>query len=486
MTEFKQIVQLRNVGKTQKEIAAELGLSERTIRNYLKSGSIPCYERSVPTRPNPLSEEHLAIAHEMLRLYPKIEVKRILRRLKEEGYKGSYKTLLRRLESVTRVTQPAPIFFQREHFPGDLMEGDFTELAGISIGGEVLKVQLWVVRLIYSGRISATAFFNTTWECFLEGSVQAFCSFGGIAKRYRLDNLSPVVKLLSKRERKITSRFTQFQNHYGFKTDFCNPASGWEKGSIESTVGIVKTRIREVIGLGNLHFKDLASFQELVLRIVDEYNSEAAIEQKFEEENLSPLPREPFPAFEEVVVSIDKYATCSPLKNGHRYSAPSYLSGLSIEARVYVSRIDLIYESKVVASHSRLRGKPGQVRIDLLHIIGELCKKPGVVLEWKHRHVLFSHPTWNRFYEKLKNQPNNESASMKEYLRCLKHMTDYGKDNVTAAMELCLEDNRELSSLKLKEVLTNEPLADVLSIKPIRRNLSRYDELFTLQRKENQ
>jgi DNA-directed RNA polymerase specialized sigma24 family protein len=50
MTEFKQIVQLRNLGKTQKEIAAELGLSERTIRNYLKSGSIPCYERTVPTK----------------------------------------------------------------------------------------------------------------------------------------------------------------------------------------------------------------------------------------------------------------------------------------------------------------------------------------------------------------------------------------------------------------------------------------------------
>jgi hypothetical protein len=76
--------------------------------------------------------------------------------------------------------------------------------------------------------------------------------------------------------------------------DFCNPASGWEKGSIESTVGILKTGIREVIGLGNLHFKDLASFQELVLWIVDGYSSEAAIAQKFQEENLSLHPRGPF------------------------------------------------------------------------------------------------------------------------------------------------------------------------------------------------
>ena len=34
-------------------------------------------------------------------------------------------------------------------------------------------------------------------------------------------------------------------------------------------------------------------------------------------------------------------------------------------------------------------------------------------------------------------------------------MAEYGRENVTAAMELCLEDTKELSSLKLKEVITN-------------------------------
>jgi len=66
MTEFKRIIQLRNNGKTQREIGIELGLSERTVRNYLKTGSIPSYTRTVSTRPDPLSEVHLQIAHEML------------------------------------------------------------------------------------------------------------------------------------------------------------------------------------------------------------------------------------------------------------------------------------------------------------------------------------------------------------------------------------------------------------------------------------
>lgn len=147
MTEFKKIVQLRNDGKTQKEIGIELGLSERTVRNYLKSGSFPSYTRTASTRPDPLSEAHLQIAHDMLRQYPQTQVKSILSRLRREGYKGSYRTLLRRLEGVTRVADPAPIFFQREYFSGDVMEGDFTELSGISIGGEILKLRVFPVKL---------------------------------------------------------------------------------------------------------------------------------------------------------------------------------------------------------------------------------------------------------------------------------------------------------------------------------------------------
>ena len=484
MTEFKRIVQLRNNGKTQKEIGIELGLSERTVRNYLKTGSIPSYQRTVATRADPLSEVHLKIAQEMIRQYPNTQVKSILSRLKREGYQGSYRTLLRRLEGTTRRVNPASIFFQREHFPGDVMEGDFTELAGVPIGGEMLKVQIWVVRLIYSGRISATVFFNTTWECFLEGTVQAFAAFGGLAKRYRLDNLSPVVKLLGRGNRKITTRFAQLQNHYGFQVDFCNPASGWEKGSIESTVGHLKTRICEAIGLGKLHFKDLPSFQKLIHQIGEELNSTPEVEQKFQQEPLLSLPREPFPAFEEVIVRVDKYSTFSPLKNGHRYSAPSYLSGLFVEARIYTSRIDLIYESQVVASHCRLWGKANKTQIDLMHIIKELCKKPGVVSEWKHRHILFSNPIWNRFYERLQEQPRNLSTALKEYLNCLKQMTEFGAENLTAAMELCLEGQEEVSEHQLKEVLSTQPIAHVLNMKPVCHNLTSYDELFNIKKKE--
>ena len=45
MTDFKQIIQLRNKGKSQQEIANSLGISRRSVIRYLKNGKIPQYSR---------------------------------------------------------------------------------------------------------------------------------------------------------------------------------------------------------------------------------------------------------------------------------------------------------------------------------------------------------------------------------------------------------------------------------------------------------
>ncbi|QEW19419.1 Transposase [Marinibacterium anthonyi] len=34
------------------------------------------------------------------------------------------------------------------------------------------------------------------------------------------------------KERQINMRFLAMANHYVFEPDFCNPASGWEKGQV--------------------------------------------------------------------------------------------------------------------------------------------------------------------------------------------------------------------------------------------------------------
>ena len=61
---------------------------------------------------------------------------------------------------------------------------------------------------------------------------------GGIPIRLRFDNMTTAVaQVLKDGERVLTDGFTRFMLHCIFRADFCNPASGNEKGNVEKKVG---------------------------------------------------------------------------------------------------------------------------------------------------------------------------------------------------------------------------------------------------------
>ena len=53
MTDYKEIVSLRNKGYSQIEIAKMLSISRKTIGNYLREGEIPVYTRKRRTKKDP-------------------------------------------------------------------------------------------------------------------------------------------------------------------------------------------------------------------------------------------------------------------------------------------------------------------------------------------------------------------------------------------------------------------------------------------------
>ena len=213
MEDFAKIIQLRNEGYTQEEISKRLLLSRKSIGKYLRRGKIPVYKRNKKTKQDPF-HGYIERVEELLRKNPKMESKELYVYLQEEGYTGSYRTISRKTQEIRMQNKKRPLYFERVKVPGEIMEGDFTTLEGISIAGEKQTIKLWVVALPYSNGIFATPYYKETFECFAEGSVLAFEEFQGLAKYYRLDNLSPVVAKISKGDREVTSRFSSFQNYY--------------------------------------------------------------------------------------------------------------------------------------------------------------------------------------------------------------------------------------------------------------------------------
>ena len=106
------------------------------------------------------------------------------------------------------------------------------------LGGEARKLQFFAMRSMASGDAFHRAYTHATQQAFLEAHEHAFAYFGGVFRTLRYDNLaSAVKKILRGRQREETDRMIAFRSHWGFQSEYCNPAKGNEKGGVEGELG---------------------------------------------------------------------------------------------------------------------------------------------------------------------------------------------------------------------------------------------------------
>lgn len=149
-------------------------------------------------------------------------------------------------------------------------------------------------------------------ECFLEGLKRMFHYMGQVPRVIRFDNLSPAVKrILPNGERELTEEFQRFVLHYGFKCEFCNPASGNEKGNVEAKVKY----IRNNFFLPEQTVNDLDSFNDSLWEKCEKdfqrphYQKGKTIAELFEEEKefFLQLPAKEFECVRYEQLKADKY-----------------------------------------------------------------------------------------------------------------------------------------------------------------------------------
>jgi transposase len=84
---------------------------------------------------------------------------------------------------------------------------------------------------------------------------------GGVFELLRYDNLSSAVKkILRGQRREENERFIGFRSHWGFQSDFCNPARGNEKGGVEGEQGYFRRNYLVPLPAA----RDLAHLNELL------------------------------------------------------------------------------------------------------------------------------------------------------------------------------------------------------------------------------
>ena len=81
-------------------------------------------------------------------------------------------------------------------------------------------------------------------EMLFDAHTRSFAALGGVARRGIYDNMRTAVDKVKKgKGRVVNARFAAMCSHYLFDADFCNVASGWEKGVVEKNVQDSRRRI---------------------------------------------------------------------------------------------------------------------------------------------------------------------------------------------------------------------------------------------------
>jgi hypothetical protein len=215
----------------------------------------------------------------------------------------------------------------------------------------------------------------------LEAHEHAFAYFGGVFKTLRYDNMTSVVKkILRGYQRVETDRIIAFRSHWGYRSEYCNPASGHEKGGVEGELGwfrrnwLVPVPEASVLDALNQHVLD-ACLENRSRTMVGRGMTIGQVSE-LEREHLSPLAEEGFPIDELLYpLLVDSKGRVKVKTNW--YSTPLW-PGLRVTAMVAPLSVEIVHDNKVAARHARCYGRGHQI-LDLEHYLDVLDKKPGAM-----------------------------------------------------------------------------------------------------------
>jgi transposase len=394
MITMKELGRVRRLfyrdGESLSEISRKTGYSRNTIKRWLKTaeGTEPNYRRqSHETKIAPYAAQ-LTKALETDAHRPKRDRRNALKlfgEIQAAGFTGGYSRVTEfvrrwRVEGGTAgVNAYVPLKFAL----GEAFQFDWSE-EHLLIGGVWRKVLASHLKLCASRAFVVSAYPTQSHEMLFDAHTRAFAALGGIPRRGIYDNMKTAVDKVQKgKSRIVNTRFSAMASHYLFDPDFCNVASGWEKGIVEKNVQDSRRRIWQ-----DADKERFGSFAELNVWLLERCRSlwqelrhteheELSIAEMLEHEQPSLMPMiTPFDGYVETMGKV--YSTCLVILDRNRYSVPCELVGQIVSIRVYPEKIDVVAHDALVASHRRSFARK-ETLYDWQHYIPLIERKPGAL-----------------------------------------------------------------------------------------------------------
>lgn len=481
-----------------REIERRTGLSRNTIRKYLRADTVePVFRASERPSKLDLFAEKLKtwLAHEATRPRKQRRTgKRLYSDLVALGYKGSYgrvAAFIRTWRAEQRLalqTTGRGVFIPLRFQPGEAFQFDWGEDWAV-VGGRRVKLQVAHTKLSYSRAFVLRAYPLQTHEMLFDALTEAFRMLGGVPRRGIFDNMKTAVDHVGRgKARQVNLRFSALVSHYLFEADFCNPASGWEKGQIEKTVQDARRQIWQEMP----HFPDLAALNLWLERRCREHWADQRhvdLPGSVAEAHAAEVPHlmsmgRPFDGFVEHTKRVSP--TCLIRFEGTSYSVPASFANRPVSLRVYPTRLVIVAEGRVLCEHGRIieRSHTASSRTvyDWRHYLAVLQRKPGAL---RNGAPFAELPQAFRVLQEHLRKRTGGERDMVEVLALVLH---HDEQAVLCAVELALEDgvptkthilntlHRLTDGKKTATARIETPQALTLEREPLA-NTSRYDAL---------
>jgi transposase len=377
-----------NEGLSLREIARRTGKDFRTVRKYAYQENWNPPIKQLMPKEFPVMGKYIPVVNDWLEQDEKEPRKqrhtgvRIYERLKvEQGYTGSYGSVkryvgLRRAE----MKKYSESFLPLSHPPG-YAQIDFGEFKYYDEAKNSHKGYALTVSLPYSNAGFTQVFKSQNQECLLEGLKQIFYYIGGVPLRVKCDNMTTAVaQILESNERILSDGFHRFMLHYRFGADFCNPAKGNEKGSVENKVGYTRRNMLVPVPI----ITDFAVFNEELLRRCDadqnrkHYQKDAQICELWQEEKsqLLALPKYEYDVFRYESLSVNKYGFV--VIDTVRYGISPEFHRENVQAKIYFNKVEVYHKHILIKVFERSYIKNDEI-FDWKTYLPALIKKPGAV-----------------------------------------------------------------------------------------------------------
>lgn len=269
---------LAGEGKSRRKIARILGVSRNTLRKYLAEGA--------PQPPGGKLAGYLESVSGHLESHPRARAMDVYRKLRQDGYAGSYDLVKRKVRALRKTGNGAP----RDPQPGRRAVADLGRVDTTSG-----PCWLFTLALEYSGRIYAELSARADLESFLEWHQRAFRYFGGVPREIAYEKARNRLLKAFVGTAETHLPLSRFAVHHGFMPMASEPQPPWSGGRLKRPVRMIET-----LFLRDYPFQTAEGANSALLGwLLGRETDGAGGKDRFEAEQaaLQPLPKSGFAPF---------------------------------------------------------------------------------------------------------------------------------------------------------------------------------------------